>query len=414
MMAVTLTIDIGDFGAESHPDDYVILYAPAFRESAERSGGLVSTAPRRVYLTGGKAAVEVEPGPLAVEFCVRNIKDSSTREFVVPAGGGSLGSLLAASLDYEPVVVTRLQELIDSAGDAAERLSGAALSSAEKADSSAKAARRFEDAASKYAAAAKVSQAAAKGSEDVAAQSASAADVSAKAAKASEDAAAGSASSAKRLESTAAAFKDAADSSASDAATSAGNAKKSEDAAKAAQARSEEIASSTSWDGDKLTVNGKTSPSLRGPKGDKGETGSVENVSWADISGKPDLASTWDEVKGKPATYPPAPHTHTTAQVEGLDDALAGKADKGHKHKVEDVDGLKERLDQQDGAARVVYASLIDVRRTLTVKADESYVKSQIASTRSYVDRAVADGSKIKIVSKLPSYPDSSTVYIVV
>lgn len=173
----------------------------------------------------GKAAVEVEPGPLAVEFCVRNIKDSSTREFVVPAGGGSLGSLLAASLDYEPVVVTRLQELIDSAGDAAERLSGAALSSAEKADSSAKAARRFEDAASKYAAAAKVSQDAAKGSEDVAAQSASAADVSAKAAKASEDAAAGSASSAKRLESNAAAFKDAADSSASDAATSAGNAK---------------------------------------------------------------------------------------------------------------------------------------------------------------------------------------------
>ncbi|EGT5595013.1 hypothetical protein B7O34_10750 [Corynebacterium striatum] len=414
MMAVTLTIDIGDFGAESHPDDYVILYAPAFRESAERSGGLVSTAPRRVYLTGGKAAVEVEPGPLAVEFCVRNIKDSSTREFVVPAGGGSLGSLLAASLDYEPVVVTRLQELIDSAGDAAERLSGAALSSAEKADSSAKAARRFEDAASKYAAAAKVSQDAAKGSEDVAAQSASAADVSAKAAKASEDAAAGSASSAKRLESNAAAFKDAADSSASDAATSAGNAKKSEDAAKAAQARSEEIASSTSWDGDKLTVNGKTSPSLTGPPGPKGETGSVENVSWDDISGKPDLASTWEQVKGKPAAFPPTTHTHTTAQVEGLDDALAGKADKGHRHKIEDVDGLKERLDQQDGAAHAVYASILDIRRKLSVKADESYVKSQIASTRSYVDRAVADGSKIKVVSKLPSYPDSSTVYIVV
>ncbi|MFW9105155.1 hypothetical protein ACOI99_06045 [Corynebacterium striatum] len=414
MMAVTLTIDIGDFGAESHPDDYVILYAPVFRESAERSGGLVSTAPRRVYLTGGKAAVEVEPGPLAVEFCVRNIKDSSTREFVVPAGGGSLGSLLAASLDYEPVVVTRLQELIDSAGDAAERLSGAALSSAEKADSSAKAARRFEDAASKYAAAAKVSQDAAKGSEDVAAQSASAADVSAKAAKASQDAAAGSASAAKTSQSAAESALSGAKASESAAASSAGNAKKAEDAAKAAQARSEEIATSTSWDGDKLTVNGKTSPSLRGPKGDKGETGSVENVSWDDISGKPDLASTWEQVKGKPATYPPAPHTHTTAQVTGLDAALAGKADKGHKHKIEDVDGLKERLDQQDAAARDVYTSILDVRRKLSVKADESYVKSQIASTRSYVDRAVADGSKIKVVSKLPSYPDSSTVYIVV
>ncbi|MBD0852721.1 hypothetical protein CU043_00325 [Corynebacterium striatum] len=414
MMAVTLTIDIGDFGAESHPDDYVILYAPVFRESAERSGGLVSTARRRVYLTGGKAAVEVEPGPLAVEFCVRNIKDSSTREFVVPAGGGSLGSLLAASLDYEPVVVTRLQELIDSARDAAERLSGAALSSEEKADSSAKAARRFEDAASKYAAAAKVSQDAAKGSEDVAAQSASVADVSAKAAKASEDEAAGSASSAKQSESNAAAFKDAADSFASDAATSAGNAEKSAGAAKAAQARSEEIASSTSWDGDKLTVNGKTSPSLRGPKGDKGETGSVENVSWDDISGKPDLASTWDEVKGKPESFPPAPHTHTTAQVEGLDAALAGKADKGHMHKVEDVGGLKERLDGYSLDIGSVTTSMGEIISKLDEKASISYVNSQIASTRSYVDRELANGSQIKVVSKLPSYPDSSTVYIVV
>lgn len=413
-MAVTLTIDIGDFGAESHPDDYVILYAPVFRESAERSGGLVSTAPRRVYLTGGKAAVEVEPGPLAVEFCVRNIKDSSTREFVVPAGGGSLGSLLAASLDYEPVVVTRLQELIDSAGDAAERLSGAALSSAEKADSSAKAAKRFEDAAAASAAAAKESQVAASSSASAAEVSASAADVSAKAAKASEGAAASSASAAKTSQSAAESALSGAKSAQAAAASSAGNAKKSEDAARAAQSRSEEIATSTSWDGDKLTVNGKTSPSLRGPKGDKGETGSVENVSWDDISDKPDLASTWEQVKGKPATYPPAPHTHTTAQVEGLDDALAGKADKGHKHKIEDVDGLKERLDQQEGAARDVYDSIIDVRRKISGKADESYVKSQIASTRSYVDKAVADGSKIKVVSSLPSSPDSSTVYIVV
>ncbi|MFS0070390.1 hypothetical protein ACL1GJ_02415 [Corynebacterium striatum] len=345
---------------------------------------------------------------------MRNIKDSSTREFVVPAGGGSLGSLLAASLDYEPVVVTRLQELIDSAGDAAERLSGAALSSAEKADSSAKAAKRFEDAAAASAAAAKESQVASSSSASAAEVSASAADVSAKAAKASQDAAAGSASSAKQSESNAAAFKNAAASSASDAATSAGNAEKSAGAAKAAQARSEEIATSTSWSGDKLTVNGKTSPSLTGPPGPKGDTGSVENVSWDDISDKPDLASTWDEVKGKPAAFPPEAHTHTTAQVTGLDDALAGKADKGHKHKVEDVDGLKERLDQQDAAARDVYDSIVDVRRKIGGKADESYVKSQIASTRSYVDRAVADGSKIKVVSSMPSYPDSSTVYIVV
>ncbi|MFW9032128.1 hypothetical protein [Corynebacterium striatum] len=326
---------------------------------------------------------------------MRNIKDSSTREFVVPAGGGSLGSLLAASLDYEPVVVTRLQELIDSAGDAAERLSGAALSSAEKADSSAKAARRFEDAASKYAAAAKVSQDAAKGSEDVAAQSASAADVSAKAAKASQDAAAGSASAAKTSQSAAESALSGAKASESAAASSAGNAKKAEDAAKAAQARSEEIATSTSWDGDKLTVNGKTSPSLRGPKGDKGETGSVENVSWDDISGKPDLASTWEQVKGKPATYPPAPHTHTTGQVEGLDDALAGKADKGHKHKVEDVDGVADVL--------------LSVSKEIEAKADKSYVDNKAAEARSFA----ASRAVVKQVTSPPSTYESGVLYVI-
>ena len=264
-----------------------------------------------------------------------------------------------------------------------------------------------------------------------------AAYTAAAAAKFSEEAAAGSADSAAdfaatagKAEANAVASKNAAARSASDAATSAGNAKKSEDAAKAAQARSEEIATSTSWDGDKLTVNGKTSPSLTGPPGPKGDTGSVENVSWDDITGKPAAfppeahTHTTAQVTGLDAhltgidsalaAKSDKGHTHTTAQVEGLDDALAGKADKGHKHKVEDVDGLKERLDQQDGAARDVYTSIIDVRRKLSVKADESYVKSQIASTRSYVDRAVADGSKIKIVSSLPSYPDPSTVYIVV
>lgn len=324
-MAVTLTIDIGDFGAESHPDDYVILYAPVFRESAERSGGLVSTAPRRVYLTGGKAAVEVEPGPLAVEFCVRNIKDSSTREFVVPAGGGSLGSLLAASLDYEPVVVTRLQELIDSAGDAAERLSGAALSSAEKADSSAKAAKRFEDAASKYAAAAKESQDAAAGLVEAVGTAAAAAKGSQVAAAAAQASAADFAATAGKAEANADVSAAVAKVSEDAAATSAGNAEKSAGAAKAAQARSEEIATSTSWSGDRLTVNGKTSPSLTGPPGPKGDTGSVENVSWDDIS-------------DKPATFPPGTHTHTMAQVTGLDNALAGKTDKAY------VDAVKAEV----------------------------------------------------------------------
>ncbi|MFR9871236.1 hypothetical protein ACL1G7_09645 [Corynebacterium striatum] len=337
---------------------------------------------------------------------------------------------------------SKAAEAAESAG-AASKSAAAAKASESNAAASKSAAASSAVAAGKSESNAASSAAAAKQSETAAAGSASGASSSAAAAKTSESNAASSASSAKQSENSAAASKSAAAGSAAEAKTSASSAKQDADRAVKARTGIEEIAATTSWSGDKLTVNGKTSPSLTGPPGPKGDTGSVENVSWADISDKPDLASTWDEVKGKPAAFPPTTHTHTTAQVTGLDAhltgidsalaaksdkghthttaqvtgldaALDGKADKGHRHKVEDVDGLKERLDQQDGAAKDVYDSIVDVRRKLSVKADESYVKSQIASTRSYVDRAVADGSKIKVVSSLPSYPDSSTVYIVV
>lgn len=93
------------------------------------------------------------------------------------------------------------------------------------------------------------------------------------------------ASNASRSESGAASSAGAAKSSASSASSSASKAATSEqNAAKSASAaagsaesaktdadRAANIASSTSWSGDKLTVNGKTSPSLRGPKGDPGD-----------------------------------------------------------------------------------------------------------------------------------------------
>ncbi|MGN6018832.1 hypothetical protein [Corynebacterium striatum] len=359
------------------------------RDVRTSAQGVVVESNDRIPVANGAVSFEVLPGP-AVMTLVEAGRPVDTIPIVVgDAPDQSLMDVVDAALIVD-----------ESQASVIESLAAQVVADAH--------------AAAAAAAEAKESQVASSSSASDAEVSASAADVSAKAAKASESAAATSAGNAKKSESAAATSAGNAKKSESAAATSAGNAKKSESAAKAAQARSEEIATSTSWDGDKLTVNGKTSPSLRGPKGDKGETGSVENVSWDDISDKPDFASTWEQVKGKPESFPPAPHTHTTAQVEGLDDALAGKADKGHTHKIEDVDGLKERLDQQDGATNAVYTSILDVRRKLSVKADESYVKSQIASTRSYVDRAVADGSKIKVVSSLPSYPDSSTVYIVV
>lgn len=74
--------------------------------------------------------------------------------------------------------------------------------------------------------------------------------------------------------------------SASAAATSASQAAGSAESAKSDADRAANIASSTSWSGDKLTVNGKTSPSLTGPKGDTGPSGAT---TWDRISGKPDI-----------------------------------------------------------------------------------------------------------------------------
>ena len=271
------------------------------RDVRTSPGGVVVESNDRIPVVGGAVSFEVLPGP-AVMTLVEAGRPVDTIPIVVSdAPEQSLMDVVDAALIVDESQASVIESL---AAQVVADVHAAAASAAE----------------------AKESQVASSSSASAAEVSASAADVSAKAAKASQDAAAGSASSAKQSESNAAAFKNAADSSASDAATSAGNAEKSAGAAKAAQARSEEIATSTSWDGDKLTVNGKTSPSLTGPPGPKGDTGSVENVSWADISDKPDLASTWDEVKGKPAAFPPGTHTHTTAQVTGLDTALADKA----------------------------------------------------------------------------------------
>jgi hypothetical protein len=37
--------------------------------------------------------------------------------------------------------------------------------------------------------------------------------------------------------------------------------------------------------------------------------------------------TTWGQVQGKPAAYPPSPHRHSLEDVQGLDQALSTKAD---------------------------------------------------------------------------------------
>jgi hypothetical protein len=64
-------------------------------------------------------------------------------------------------------------------------------------------------------------------------------------------------------------------------------------------------------------------------------------------------AAAWDSITGKPAAFPPEAHTHEAGEVEGLEDALAGKADASHVHAISQVTGLEAALEEKASSASV-------------------------------------------------------------
>ena len=102
----TLIIDLRDVGGKPHPEDYVLLQAPALRGSVESTGVIIMTAPVRVDLTDGKAEIQVEPGPLLVQIRTQSVRDSGPLEVVVPEGTGpvSLRTCIERSFQYRPAV----------------------------------------------------------------------------------------------------------------------------------------------------------------------------------------------------------------------------------------------------------------------------------------------------------------------
>jgi hypothetical protein len=102
----TLIIDLRDVGGKPHPEDYVLLQAPALRGSVESTGVIIMTAPVRVDLLDGKAEVEVEPGPLLVQIRTQSVRGSAPFEVVVPEGTGpvSLRTCMERSFQYRPSV----------------------------------------------------------------------------------------------------------------------------------------------------------------------------------------------------------------------------------------------------------------------------------------------------------------------
>jgi len=279
------------------------------------------------------------------------------------------------AVDTIPIVVgdaatQTLRQVVNAAeiaDDATKReIENLAAQAIELVDSSTENARKAQDGATR----AETAAGNAKTSETRAASSASGA-------KSSASAAASSASKAATSEQHA-------EESATAAATSASQAEGSAASAKQDADRAANIADSTSWDGDKLIVNGQTSPSLTGPKGDRGDQGQ---------DGK-DGASTWSDITGKPSTFPPAGHRHSTDDIDGMD----AYADSEHTHKSADIEDAVSDFGYSGDANKLVKtdsSGKIRIGGTPTLEqhvATKSYVDTALGTARAYTDSLIVVG----------------------
>lgn len=231
------------------------------------SGGWLMTTNDRKPVFNGKVDLELLPGA-CVLVAVSSGLPGETVELIVPESGtASLEACIRAAEAAGDLERDALDELRRDLGAWIDEV----RASLATADSSAKAAKAEADRA--------------KSSADSAGSSASGA-------KGSADAAKGSADAASKSATTAAGSASAAKADAGKAATSATEAGRSATAAKADADRAANIASSTSWSGDRLTVNGKTSPPLSGPQGIQGPPGGT-GIPGASIIPSDDKGQLW-------------------------------------------------------------------------------------------------------------------------
>ena len=242
----------------------------------------VTGEPKVAVIKAGAFVIEdVEPGPVqltiqgnGVTHDVRvDVPDEDEVDFL---------DLLEDVYEWEPAQISAVKlaarearKAADEAGRIASAFRGAeqlegwaesASGSAASAMQSAGEAAQSAGAAAGSAAEAAVSAGEAADSAGVATEQAGAAESSATSAAGSADEAGAAAERAGSSAAAAAASESAAEASATSAGRSATEASTHAD-------RAEGVVDSVSWDDDRLTVAGKTSPSLRGPKGDRGEPG---------------------------------------------------------------------------------------------------------------------------------------------
>lgn len=201
------------------------------------TSGVVTTGNDRFPVDGGEVSFTAVPGPAVLALISQGRAVDTIPILVGEAESQTLRQVVSAAMVADDTTKREIEKL---AAQAVELL-----------DSSTANVQKAQDGATRAETAAGTAR-----------QSEANAASSANGAKSSASAAASSASKAATSEQNAAR-------SASAAATSASSAKQDAD-------RAANVANSTSWSGDKLTVNGKTSPSLTGPKGPPGDVSKAQ------------------------------------------------------------------------------------------------------------------------------------------
>lgn len=370
-MARTVVIDLRDFAGQAageHPSgrDKVMVWAPEFRASTQ-GGWTTGPLPRTFYFNGAPVRIpDVEPGQIVIQFHVRQLQGQDTFTVNVPAGSGEvrLSELMADAFEYDPPIISEAQRTLMSAREALT------------------AATKLRDEAEGLRSSAKTDMGK---SVDGAKQDLDKAVESAKSNlnKAVETATNSWSSQLTVMQGTV-------ESLLKSTRTTTEQILKDHKAqvAKSQQIQQDmqNVLDTISWSGDKLSVNGKQSPSLtgprgpqgvkgatgdtgpqgetgpqgkvgprgvqgdvgpRGPEGPKGDTGPKGDVGPAGPTGpKGDSGSSkWDDVTGKPSKFPPEDHKHKSADISdavgyfgspGFADRLVKTNATGHLHDAND------------------------------------------------------------------------------
>lgn len=233
------------------------------------SGGVVTTGNDRFPVqSGGSVSLTVLEGPAVLSLISQGRPVDTIPILVGSKSSYSLEDVVSAAELTDSATQRELERL---AADIKSLISSSASDRSAAAQSAREAKSSASDARSSAADAKRSERAAAGSAASAAATAGSVSDAAAQATS--------SASQAATSEGAAALSAREASHSAFRSLESETAAARSESAARGAADRAASIASSTSWSGDRLTVNGKTSPSLtgpRGPRGPKGQDGEVK------------------------------------------------------------------------------------------------------------------------------------------